>query len=153
AREIRAWVDWQDIPPSAEWFTEICHGMDAADAFAFVMSPRSFGSQVCGKELAHAIAAGKRMNSVVLDESGSERAPPELKKLNWIFARRDDELPRAIDGFIEALTTDLAKLRMHARILVRGREWTESEHDGSFLLRGRDLREAESWLAGLDSKG
>ena len=21
AREIRAWVDWQDIPPSAEWFT------------------------------------------------------------------------------------------------------------------------------------
>jgi hypothetical protein len=31
-RGINAWVDWEDIPPSAQWMAEICRGIDAADA-------------------------------------------------------------------------------------------------------------------------
>ena len=58
-RGIGVWVDWEDIPPSAEWWTAICRAIDSADAFAFVITPDSIASQVCGDELAHAVAAGK----------------------------------------------------------------------------------------------
>jgi hypothetical protein len=33
-----AWVDWQDIPPTAEWLKEIDSAIDAAQAVVFVIS-------------------------------------------------------------------------------------------------------------------
>ena len=31
------WVDWEDIPPTANWWREIQAGIDAADNFIFVI--------------------------------------------------------------------------------------------------------------------
>ena len=39
ARQHETWVDWEGIAPSADWFREIEAAVDAADAFAFVLSP------------------------------------------------------------------------------------------------------------------
>ncbi len=36
---------------------------------------------------------------------------------------------------------------MHTRLAVRAREWESQDQDKSYLLRGRDLRAAEAWLA------
>jgi hypothetical protein len=41
ARNRRAWVDWQDIPPTAEWMQEIRDAIDGSDAIVFVLSPDS----------------------------------------------------------------------------------------------------------------
>jgi len=150
---IGTWVDWEDIPPSAEWMAEIRRGIDAADAFAFVISPNSLSSQVCLEELEHALAAGKRLIPLLLKEGKKQQVPKELGKLNWILARTEEDLATAIKKLVEALTTDLDKLRMHARLLLRAREWTTWERDGSYLLRGRDLAAAEEWLASLGVEG
>jgi len=44
-----AWIDWQDISPTADWWAEIEGGIEAADAFLFVISPDSVTSKVCNQ--------------------------------------------------------------------------------------------------------
>ena len=36
-----AWVDWEDIPLTADWWAEIQEGIEASDTFVFVISPDS----------------------------------------------------------------------------------------------------------------
>src|SRR5690348_2020145 len=55
------WVDWEDIPLTAEWLKEIHAGIDAAENFVFVISPESVASAVCREELGHALASNKRL--------------------------------------------------------------------------------------------
>ena len=45
------WVDWEDIPLTADWWEEIKSGIEAADTFLFVISPGSITSKVCGQEI------------------------------------------------------------------------------------------------------
>lgn len=33
------WVDWEDIPPTAQWLREIYDGIEAAENFIFIISP------------------------------------------------------------------------------------------------------------------
>ena len=46
ARGKEAWVDWEDIPPTAEWEADIRAGIEGADAVLFVVSPDSLASDV-----------------------------------------------------------------------------------------------------------
>ncbi|MFC1961229.1 toll/interleukin-1 receptor domain-containing protein [Chloroflexota bacterium] len=62
-REI--WVDWEDIPLTADWWREICTGIEAAHTFVFVISPDSIASPVCNLEIAHALQNKKRLVPVV----------------------------------------------------------------------------------------
>lgn len=152
-QSIDSWVDWEDIPPSAEWMAEIQRGIDAADAFAFVISDNSVASTVCGEELGYATAAGKRLIPLLLTHVGHERVPESVRRLNWIDATDPAGLPDVVRRLVEALTTDLPLLRMHARLLVRAREWLASGRDPSFLLRGVDLEEALQWLGAVTEAG
>ena len=52
-----SWVDWEDIPLTAEWWAEIQSGIEAAEAFIFVISPDSVVSEVCREEIAYAAEA------------------------------------------------------------------------------------------------
>ena len=37
-RQRDVWIDWEDIPLTADWWQEICAGIRAADSFVFVTS-------------------------------------------------------------------------------------------------------------------
>jgi WD40 repeat protein len=50
----KTWVDWEDIPPSAEWLKRICSAIDEADTFVFLLSPDSVSSATCRIEIDHA---------------------------------------------------------------------------------------------------
>lgn len=60
-----AWIDWENIPLTADWWAEIEAGIEAADTFIFVISPDSIASQVCGQEIDHAVANNKRLMPIV----------------------------------------------------------------------------------------
>jgi hypothetical protein len=141
------WVDWEDIPPSAEWRAEIERAIEAADTFVCVLSPASFASEMCGYECDHAARCHKRMVPVVVSDVEAARARDSVGKYNWLFFRPTDSFD---DGFKQLLTTidtDLDWVRAHSRLLVRAREWETHERDKSYLLTGSDLEGYERLLA------
>jgi WD40 repeat protein len=152
-RGLDPWVDWEDIPPTADWLARVHAGIDAARAFVAVLSPEQVASEVCREELGRASAANKRLVPILHRQIDRALAPRELLVPNWIFFRDGDDFDGAVAQLVNALETDLDWLEAHARMLVRAREWERAGRDGSFLLHGSDLREAEAWLAEQGSHG
>lgn len=146
ARQRDAWVDWEGIPPTAEWLAEIYEAIDASQALVFVLSPSSLASKVCRDELQHAVDQNKRLIPLVYRDAETVEVPQCLRALNWIFIRDGDDFEDAVDTLINAIDTDLERVKAHTRLLVRAREWEKREHH-SLLLRSRDLEEAERRFA------
>lgn len=138
------WIDWDDIKQGEEWRPAIARGIEAADVFVFVISPDSVASEECGKELAHAIKHNKRLIPIVRRETTGVH--PVLGALNWIFFQETNDFEQAFQSLLKTIDTDLIYVRAHTRLLVRAIEWDTKDHNESYLLRGRDLEEAEQWL-------
>ena len=140
------WVDWEDIPKTAEWLNEVHAGIEAAHTFVFVISPDSVRSPVCDSELSHAVALNKRIVPLVRREVDPATIPLAVGRLNWIFSRENDDFDAAVQSLVNAVDTDLDWVRVHTRLLVRATEWNQRNHPGSLLLRSTDLKDAEGWL-------
>ena len=145
-RGRKTWADWEGILPSDKWMARIHAAIDEAEAVIVIISPDSLDSSVCGEELDFSFDRNKRVIPVVRREpTGEVRA--DLAEINWIFARRSDDLNEAVSRIIEAVDTDLGWVRAHTRLLVRAAEWDRLERDASYSLRGRDLRDFETLQA------
>jgi WD40 repeat protein len=142
-----AWVDWRDIPPTAEWLEEIKSGIEKSDNFLFIISPDSLESPVCQGELSEAVERNKRLIPLLHRDVPGNRLPTPLAKINFIFFRSSDDFQSAFAILKHALDDDLDLKRRHTRLLVRAREWEDHGHHPSLLLRGRDLQEAQEWQA------
>ncbi|MGK7877476.1 MAG: toll/interleukin-1 receptor domain-containing protein [Xenococcaceae cyanobacterium] len=141
------WVDWQNIPLTAEWWKEIEAGIEAADTFVFVISSDSLASEYCGKEINHALKYGKRLVPIVWrDDFDDKQVHPKLSKYNWLFFRESDDFDSSFQKLIKAIDTDLNYIRFHTHLLVRAREWENKGRTQDFLLRGNNLVEARKWL-------
>jgi WD40 repeat protein len=147
AREKDVWVDWQDIPPTAEWLEEVFQGVESSDNFLFVITPASLTSEVCARELGHALEQHKRLVPVLRGDADGETVPEALAARNWTFFRDDDDYGASFEALVSALDTDLEWVSAHTRLLGRALEWEKRGRDGSYLLRGRDLEEAERSVA------
>ncbi len=147
-REV--WVDWEDIPKGAQWWSEIQAGIEGADIFLFVISPDSIASEVCYEEIAHAYNSHKRVVPIlyrdVEDPDLKSKMHPAVSMHNWIFFRPEDGFDQSFEVLLNALETDLDYVKQHTRLLVRAREWSARGNDASFLLKGVEIREAEQWL-------
>jgi hypothetical protein len=150
-RGYEIWVDWEDIPETADWWEEICAGIDAANTFIFVVSPASAESSVCYKEVDYAHQNHKRIVPLlaepITDNALLEKLHPSIRSHNWLnFDSDTGSFEDKIENLLKILTIDLDNLRLHTRYLVRAREWKERGRDKSFLLRGMDAYEAKLWL-------
>src|SRR5262245_60784674 len=151
ARGRETWVDWEGIPPSADWMRQIREAIDAAEAVVFVISPDSLASGVCAQELEHAVAQNKRLIPVVCRDVDAAAAAASIARLNWVFFTAGD-FDRAFETLIEAVDTDLEWVQAHTRLLVRSTEWERRAREGSLTLRGTDLKAAERWLTESPNK-
>ena len=61
ARGKVVWVDFDDIPPSVDWFDRIAAGIDSSDNFLCMISPDWVSSDVCKREIDHAAQRNERM--------------------------------------------------------------------------------------------
>jgi WD40 repeat protein len=141
------WVDWQDILPTAEWLEEIFEGVESSDNFLFVISPDSLSSEVCARELGHALEQRKRLVPVLRRDADGQPMPEALAARNWTFFRDEDDYAASFETLVSALDTDLEWVSAHTRLLGRALEWEREGREGSYLLRGRDLADAERWVA------
>jgi WD40 repeat protein len=144
-REV--WIDWQDIPLTADWWQEIEAGIEAAETFVFVISPDSIASPICCKEIAHAVHHHKRLVPVVWrDDFDIERVYPTLRKHNWLFFRSQDDFETGLRSLLKAIDTDLDHVRQHTRLLTHAIEWQSKDKNSDLLLRGSELEETIQWL-------
>jgi hypothetical protein len=141
------WVDWQDIPPTADWLSEIYRGIETANVFLFVISPDSVASEICTLEVEHALKHNKRLIPIVWKEVEEEQIHSSIISYNWIFLRQEDDFNVNFQLLIEALGTDLTYLREHTRLLTRAVEWDENGRRRSGILQGPDLITAEGWIS------
>lgn len=158
--QLETWIDWEDIPPSSDWRDEIHRAIEAADTFVYIVSQHSKDSQVCGEEVQHAIENNKRLVPIVIQpEIRPEELPARLAAVNWIFfpsaeglSPQAGEFQQAFDKLLQAIRTDLDWAKAHTRLQVRALEWQKNQRESSFVLRGRELHEAEAWLAQAGDK-
>ena len=140
-----AWVDWEGIPPSAEWLAEIYAAIEAAGAFVFVITKHSVASAICRQEIDHAAIHKKRLVPVLAEDVATEAVAEVLRRLNWVDMR-GNAFDTGFSLLIAALDTDLVWVKDHTRVLLRANEWNAKGRDSSLLLRGKDLKAAEHWL-------
>lgn len=145
SREITAWIDWRGIPPSVEWWKEIEDAIEKSDVFLFLISPDSIASEPCQKEIAHCVRNGKRIVPVVVRDP-INNVQEVLAKLNWIFLRENDDFDFGFESLLEAIFTDFEWVKAHGRLQVKALDWERHNGERSLLLRGKDLRDAESLL-------
>jgi len=146
AYERNPWIDWKDIAPTAEWNEEILHNIEAADHFVFVISPDSVVSSNCKREIDHAAQNHKKMVPIFYRPVADDEIPETLGKLQRIDFDHDANFNSSLETLIRALDTDLEWTQAHTRLLIRAKEWEREGKDSSFLLRGKDLGEAERWM-------
>jgi len=147
ARNLDTWIDWQDIPPSADWLAEVYQAIESANTFVFIVSNTSASSEICHLEIDHAIKNHKRLVPITLHDVDPKALPPTVASLNWVFFREQDDFQQSFEKLLQAIQTDLDWVRVHTRLLQRSIEWENRHKDTSFLLRGSDLRDALQWLA------
>jgi len=142
------WVDLEDILATEEWWKKIRRGIESADHFVFVLSPPSASSEVCRRELAHAVENPKRLIPVLYREVDAGAVPRELADRQWLRFLAADSFDVALDLVTKAFDTDPEWVNAHTRWQVRAIEWEGVRRDRSLLLCGRELGDAEGWLLG-----
>jgi hypothetical protein len=147
----KTWVDWEGIAKGATWWQEIEEGIEGADTFVFVISPDSVASEVCQKEINHAMKYNKQILPIVYRDADhllekENSAHQAISSHNWLFFRETDDFEKSFQELIKALNLDITHVKDHTRLLVRALEWDNKERNESFLLRGEDLTDAEVWL-------
>jgi WD40 repeat protein len=147
-RGKEVWVDVDGIRDAEKFPEALRRAIEGSDAFVFVISPDSVGSEFCEQEVAHAAGLNKRIVPLALRRVPDEQIPEEIRFRNWISVGEDTGVERVL----AAVETDLEWERQHTRLTVKALEWDKSGRDRSFLPRGSELRAAERWLAAGASK-
>ncbi len=145
------WLDLHTIADGEVFPDAIRRAIEASEAFVFVISPASLSSAYCGHEVDYAVALGKRIVPVLHEVVPEDEIPAAIAERNWIPFLDNSEFERSVDRVVVAVDTDLEYRREHTRLLVKAVEWDRESRDRSFLLRGRELTAAESWLAGAQT--
>jgi WD40 repeat protein len=139
------WMDWRSIPDSAQWRTEIFAAIEAADNFLFLVSPDSLRSPMCKQEVAHAVANGKRIVTILYHQARRKDLFPGLGEIQWInypelgFKRTFQKVKAAIDA-------DLEWGKKHTQIGLRAAQWEVNHRENGYLLHGPELQDAIRWL-------
>ncbi len=151
-QELDIWIDWEDIPPGSEDFTEdIQRGISGADVFIAVLSPSYLESDYCLAELQLAVDQNKRVVPIVHKKFDDKEIPGSISHVNWVYftphVGETNDFDEAFPRLLEAIRMDQQHLLMHTRILLRAQEWDDNGRDNSFKLTGTELKEAEAWQA------
>lgn len=144
------WIDWEDIPLSANWWEEIEAGIEGANYFVFIISPDSLKSQACLDELNHAARYNKRIIPILCrrpDDMSFDSMPNFVREVSWIYFDGSKDFSVSLKELLQTLEIDLEHVREHTRLLVRAVEWQQRGLHADFLLQGVPLFEAEHWLA------
>ncbi len=143
------YIDRQDIAAGEDWEKRLAGLITEADSVVYVISPDSMKSPNCAEELQRAFAMQKRVLPVIWRPVDDAAAPPELKRLNYIFFTGEGRTFAAgLAELAEALRTNIDWIREHTRLAEQARRWTGRNRSAELLLRGDDIDTANAWMTG-----
>lgn len=137
---LDVWIDWEDIPYSANWWDEISQAVAGASAFVCVLSDDYFMSDTCRAELKLAEEANKRIIPVYYKDFNRKlNNSNAVAKTNWLLFTMGDNFNASFEILLDTLSADLDWRKFHSRLQVRASEWAQKGNDGSYHLFGQDL--------------
>jgi len=140
-------IDRAEIYAFEDWWKRIEGLIGKADTVVFVLSPDSAASDVCAREVTHALELNKRFAPIVCRRVPDSAVPPALARLNFVFFDDPDRFDVNVDRLAEALKTDIGWIRKHTEYGEVARNWVAAGRPGGVLLRSPVLEEAEQWIA------
>jgi signal transduction histidine kinase len=176
AKKQDVWIDWQNIPLSANWWAEICEGIETTNTFVFVMTPDSVASPICNFEIAHAVQHNKRIVPIVRQkvdekhafvtlltheidgytreilgkrdlETLAKQCWNALARHNWLSFEPDTVFEIALNQLLITLNTNLEHIKNHTYLTIRALSWDKGGRDANDVIRGDELSRMETWLA------
>jgi WD40 repeat protein len=145
----RTWFDQESIAAgTADFQQEIHRGIESANTFLFILSPRSVNSPYCANEVEYAASLNKRFVTLLHQPIDPLTLHPELAKVQWLdFNQREGDFSANFTELLHILDTDTEHLYAHTRLLMRAIEWDDKGRKESLLLREEELTDAEQWLS------
>lgn len=141
------WFDQESIPSGSHYQEEIHQGIQSADNFLFVISPRSIHSPYCDDEVDYANVLGKRILTVLYQPVEVTEVPQRLARIQWVdFTSDRGDFYTKFSELIRNLDVDREHVKNHTKWLLRSREWQEKGKSADLLLRGNELVIAADWL-------
>ena len=146
---ITVWNYRTDIQTSQDYNSAIGQGIEEADNIVFVLSPQSAQSPYCQKELAQALALNKRVIPVLAAAVEPDLVPEGLRNLQHIDLTDNIQASDYLadeSQLLKQINTDAAYHTEHKTWLVQALKWQRQQQNPTLLLRGYNLRQAETWL-------
>jgi WD40 repeat protein len=147
------WFDQESIVEGVDFAEEIRKGIESADNFLFIISPKSVASPYCDVEVNHAVKLGKRIITVLAEAlpismQDTTKQPinlhPALAKVQWIDFKKD--FSTGLGQVLRSLETDREYVQKHTKWGKLATEWHEKSKSEDLLLRGNEYALADEWL-------
>ncbi|TDM06546.1 MAG: hypothetical protein C4K60_18650 [Ideonella sp. MAG2] len=138
-------IDRRDIVPGEDWHRELSDFIARCDTVAWLVSPASMASTWCQWELEQVTHLSKRLIPLRVAACDVGNLPGLLASIQILPSEGLFSVERDLDRLVEVLKTDRQWVRQHTRLAERAALWSAGSRHESRLLRGHELREAESW--------
>ncbi|NEP61831.1 MAG: TIR domain-containing protein, partial [Symploca sp. SIO2G7] len=127
----------------------INRGIEQADNLVYLLSPESINSTYCQQELDLALSLNKRIIPVLVRTTEPNLIPEVLRDLQYIDLTdnvREEDYLLDESQLLKILHEDEAYYNEHKMLLTRALKWKRQNENPTILLRGYNLRSAETWL-------
>jgi hypothetical protein len=115
----------------------------------YLLSPDSVKSDLARQELEYALSLNKRIIPVLVREISSESIPSALRDLHKVDLTdnvKEEDYHLDESQLLRILRQDEAYYNEHKVLLTKALKWKQQHENPSILLRGYNLRSAETWL-------
>lgn len=146
---ITTWIHDKDIQKGTTYAKAIDESIEKANNFFFFITPYAVKSKYCLKELKHALKYNKRIIPLLISPTDSSEIPEALKTLQYIdFTDNQNQADydSDIDDILNILWQENNYFEEHKQLLARALKWETENQKASFLLRGHNLDNAQTWL-------
>ncbi|MDJ0734727.1 MAG: TIR domain-containing protein [Nostocaceae cyanobacterium] len=146
---ITVWTNTTDIQTGEAFAAAINRGIEQADNLVYLLSPDSVKSTFCQQELDLAVSLNKRIIPILVRETQEMQLPSVLRCLHYIDLTdnlKEDDYLVDESQLLNILYQDAAYYNEHKILLTKALKWQQQQNNPTILLRGYNLRSAETWL-------
>ena len=146
---LTVWTNTTDVQTGEDFQSAIDRGIEQTDNLVYLVSPDSVQSEFVRKELEYAVSLHKRLIPILVRETPPESIPKALQGVQYIdltnnVAEGDYVLDES--QLLKIIHQDEVYYNEHKVFLTQALKWERQHKNPSILLRGYNLRSAETWL-------